>query len=133
MTEENKEGFAEECWFIYGIRAGKFFAGFSRYHSKGTSGSVEFDWKKAMTPFLIGWIHSHGAFGPEPSGLDDSTMRSWVKGKARPFICGIYSDGGRTWNDYFRPGCINIYRSPMSVLSFGSFLVGRKNGLRIYV
>ena len=120
------EEFIEECWFIYGIRLGSFFVGFKKYHSKGTSGSVEFSWEQAMNPFLIGWIHTHGPFGLEPSEKDNSTMRSWVRGKAKPMICGIYSGRKKAWYNYFRPGLhyrnFSIYRSKMRVFDFGIML-----------
>lgn len=98
-----KKEFIEECWFIYGVRVAGLFIGFPVYHSAGTSGSVEFSWEKALNPRLIGWIHTHPkGFGPRPSETDNSTMRGWVRGVARPMICGILCNGTQGWFDYYR-------------------------------
>lgn len=104
-----KEEFIEECWFIYGIRIRNYFFGISIYHSAGSSGQVEFDWKKAMNPLLLGWIHSHpGFFGVRASETDDSTMKGWVRGKATPLICGILCQGEEGWYEYYRDSDLKI-------------------------
>jgi proteasome lid subunit RPN8/RPN11 len=110
VTEKSKEEFIEECWFIYGVKVMGFFIGYPVYHSAGTSGFVEFDWKKAMNPFLIGWFHTHpDGFGPHPSDTDNSTMRGWVRGKAKSMVCGIACEGEEGWYEYYRDldGTIN--------------------------
>jgi len=83
--------FKEECWFLYGLRLGPFYIGRLKYHSKGTSGSVDFNWEEALNPRLIGWYHTHpGKHFTFPSkGTDHPTMRSWVYGVDRPMLCGI--------------------------------------------
>jgi hypothetical protein len=98
-----KEEFIEECWFLYGFKIGKFFIGYPVYHSAGSSGQVEFNWKQALNPFLIGWVHTHPeGFGPRPSETDNSTMRGWVRGKNRSMVCGIICSGEEGWYEYYR-------------------------------
>jgi hypothetical protein len=100
MPEEN---FFEECWFIYGVRLGGTYFGFLKYHSKGTAGSVEFDWHKALTPLCLGWYHSHpGEKFLTPSARDDKTMRSWVKGLMKPMLCGIFCQEDQECYCYFK-------------------------------
>jgi hypothetical protein len=100
MTEEE---FIEECWFIYGVRIGRSILGYMVYHAAGTSGHVEFDWKKAMHPRLLGWLHTHpSGFGPHPSEMDNSTMKGWVRGKSKSMLCGITCDGQTLWHEYYR-------------------------------
>jgi len=84
----------EECWFIYGIRIKQYYFGFLRYHSKGGPASVEFDWLKALNRFLLGWYHSHPKGATTyPSDRDYRTMRSWVLGKGKSMLCGIFCEG----------------------------------------
>lgn len=86
------ENFVEQCWFLYGFRFRKWYLGFLRHHSTGATASVEIaDWEKALTPFLIGWYHSHPGYKfLKPSSIDDTTMRSWVKGLGKSLLCGIF-------------------------------------------
>jgi hypothetical protein len=106
MSEE----FIEECWFIYGVKVGGIYIGIPIYHAAGTSGHVEFDWKKAMNPFLLGWIHTHpNDFGSAPSETDNSTMRGWVRGKGKPLLCAILCGNEQT--------CFEYYRNPDGVIS----------------
>ena len=95
--------FIEECWFVYGVRVGSHYVGYTVYHSAGSSGEVEFDWEKAMNPFLIGWIHTHpNDFGCGPSETDNSTMRGWVRGKGKPLLCAIICDHEQGYYEYYR-------------------------------
>jgi hypothetical protein len=99
------EGFVERCWFIYGLRLGNHYLGFLRYHSVGTVASVEFDWHKALSPLFIGWYHSHpGIKALTPSSTDNATMRSWIKGRARPMICGIFCAQEQRCYCYYKDG-----------------------------
>jgi hypothetical protein len=84
--------FAEECWVLRGV-------GFyplmwvwrERYISKGSMGSVDFDWEKAWDDkLLVGWRHTHpGTKFDFPSSMDDRTMMSWVKATGRSMVCGV--------------------------------------------
>lgn len=86
--------FYEECWFIYGFKAGPFYVGFLKYHSKGQACSVEFDWEKALDKKVIGWYHTHpGTSFTYPSSVDHRTTRSWVYGVNKPMLCGIKCNG----------------------------------------
>lgn len=121
-----KEEFIEECWFIYGIRIRDFFIGYPKYHSAGTSGNVEFSWKKAMNPLLIGWVHTHPkGFGPRPSKTDNSTMRGWVRGKGRSLVCGILCKEEQGWFDYYRGADGEIKCRDMVVHFYFNFIWGK--------
>ena len=118
----NKE-IVEHCWFVYGIRLLGYFFGIRIYHSKGDAASVEFDWKKAMNPFVLGWYHNHpDNFGVGLSGTDNSTMRSWVIAMGRPYLCGISCNDKFSWYKYFRDSdrkivvrILNVYMRKNSV------------------
>jgi hypothetical protein len=86
------KNFVEQCWFLYGFRFRRWYFGFLKLHSTGTATGVEItDWEKALTPLLIGWYHSHPGYKfLTPSGIDNKTMRSWVKGLNRSLLCGIF-------------------------------------------
>jgi len=85
------KNFTERCWFLYGFHFRKWYFGMLRYHSTGTAASVEFNWEKALSPFLIGWYHSHPGYKfLTPSEIDNKTMRSWIKGLNRSMLCGIF-------------------------------------------
>jgi hypothetical protein len=122
--------FYEECWFIYGIRIGEFFLGFLKYHSKGDAGSVEFNWLKALNRFQIGWYHSHpGKKFLIPSDRDRRTMRSWILGKGKPLLCGIFCDGEQRCYLYQRTGRDKkknsiVEKSPVVAKIIGPFFIG---------
>jgi hypothetical protein len=118
--------FVEVCWFVYGIRVGKTFFGYKVFHSRGKTASVEFSWEKAMNPLLIGWVHTHGPFGFYPSERDNATMRSWVRAKNKPMICGISCDGIIVWYDYFRNKDLSIDSHPMRVTEENGFVFGTR-------
>ena len=121
-----KEEFIEKCWFIYGIRIGGLFIGYSKYHSAGTSRNVEFGWKKAMNPLLIGWVHTHpDDFGPRPSETDNSTMRGWVRGKNQSLVCGILCKEEQGWFDYYRGADGKIKCRDMAVHFYFNFVWGK--------
>ena len=123
MTKE----FIEECWFIYGIRLKGTYIGFPIYHSAGSSGQVEFDWKKAMNPFLLGWIHTHpNDFGCGPSETDNSTMRGWVRGKGKPLLCAILCDYEQGSYEYSRTLKGEIDRESIDLRMFLNIIIGRK-------
>ena len=86
-------GFGEECWFLFGIRIWKFSFGYFEYHSKGTSGGVDFDWSKVYdSKFLLGFYHTHPtAEVTNYSPTDEKTMRGWVVCRWRDLICGIWN------------------------------------------
>lgn len=82
--------FKEKCWFLYGIQIGRFVIGFLKYDSQGEECFVEFDWKKGLAKFLIGWFHTHPTgVSLSPSSDDQKTMRSWVRTLEKPLVCGI--------------------------------------------
>ena len=117
----------EWCWFIYGIRIGNQFIGFSKFSGTGSIASVGFDWKKGLNPFVLGWIHTHPSeYGTRPSGTDDKTMRSWVKGLGRPMISAIACENEIACYDYHRAKDRSISRSLMNV-EWGDLLI---NGCR---
>lgn len=88
-----KEGFKEECWFLFGIKIRNFYVGYLKYHSKGGMGSVSFEWEDALKGKLIGFYHTHPCGDPYPSSTDDGTMKTWVKSEGKPMLCGIKSRG----------------------------------------
>ena len=97
----NKKDFTEECWFMYGIRLGKYFVGFMKYHSVGESHEVMFDYSKANNRWVVGWKHTHpGIRNIHPSPTDNKTMRSWVKSLYKPFLCGIACNGHEAFYRY---------------------------------
>ena len=113
MDEEDyiQEGFAEEVWFLYGIRIFNFFFGFTVYQNKGEVAYVTFDWKKAFSflpfikdanKFLIGFYHTHPGGDPAPSSTDTSTMNSWVKALGKKALCGIRSGNKQKCYLYMR-------------------------------
>lgn len=100
MSAKNGNGFAEEVWFLYGIRVGSLYTGYLVHQGEGSAAHVEFDWSRAFfkkvgvgesNARLIGFYHSHPGGHPSPSGTDISTMDSWVKAMGRPMLCGIIS------------------------------------------
>jgi hypothetical protein len=124
------ESFVEECWFIYGLRLGSIYLGFLKYHSKGTAGSVDFDWHKALTPLLIGWYHSHpGRKFLTPSSIDDRTMRSWIKATNKKLLCGIFCQDEQRCYCYYKDGMDDdresvIYRKPVRANFSGFMFLG---------
>jgi len=124
------ESFVEKCWFIYGLRLGRIYLGFLKYHSKGTAGSVDFDWHKALTPLLIGWYHSHpGVKFLTPSAIDDRTMRSWIKATNKKLLCGIFCQDEQKCYCYYKRG-MNVAKEsviwvkPVKALFSGSVFLG---------
>jgi hypothetical protein len=133
MFEEN---FVEDCWFLYGVRLGSIYLGFLKYHSEGTAGSVDFDFQKAMSsPFLLGWYHTHPGSGfLTPSSMDDRTMRSWIKGRARPMLCGIVCAGLQRCYCYYKDGMDDnketvISRSIVAVRFMSPVFLGKRTKL----
>ena len=132
-----QEDFVEECWFIYGLRLGTVYLGFLKYHSKGTSGSVDFDWHKALAPLFIGWYHSHpGQKFLTPSDRDNRTMKSWIIGMFEPRLCGIFCDGEQRCYCYYKGAESTkretiIRRVPIVAHLRGSLFCGtyQKNGV----
>ena len=123
-----KKEFIEECWFIYGARIKNYFFGRPIYYGSGTAGGVDFDWKKAMHPLLIGWIHTHpGSFGIIPSETDNSTMRGWVRGRGKAFLCGIRCGDEVGWYAYFRGPSGVINRITVEMNSTAGWIWGRIN------
>jgi proteasome lid subunit RPN8/RPN11 len=118
--------FIEECWFLYGVKTKNYFIGFLVYHSAGSSGGVEFDWKKAMHPVLLGWYHTHPyGFGANPSETDKSTMSGWVRGRGQPLLCGIGCEGKKNWFKFFRDSEGNISRQLLEVDNNFPFVWGK--------
>lgn len=120
--------FIEECWFIYGIKIGHTYIGYPVYHAAGTSGQVEFDWKKAMNPFLLGWVHTHpNDFGCGPSETDTSTMNGWVRGKGKPMLCVILCDHEQGCYEYYRSSDGTIKRRGIDMrMFFPHILIGKR-------
>lgn len=120
----------EICWFIYGLRFGEEgFIGFKRFHSRGDGASVEFDWKSAMNPFLLGWLHSHpDSCGTSLSDVDYKTLRSWVRACGRPFLYGVTCDGKTSWG-WFRRGGVpgGFVEKTIQVRNFDGLLIGSKD------
>jgi hypothetical protein len=101
----NKKYFKEECWILYGIRLGKIFLGFKKYHSKGEKHNVEFSYNGINKKWVIGWDHTHpGERNITPSSTDNKTMRSWVKGFYKSYLCGIECNGHEAYYKYFVKG-----------------------------
>jgi len=82
--------FKEKCWFLYGIKIRNITIGYLKYSALGDSVSVEFDWKKCFSKYLLGWFHTHSTYSSlYPSFEDIRTSRSWVRTLERPLVCGI--------------------------------------------
>jgi hypothetical protein len=121
------EEFIEECWFIYGIKVKGTYIGFPVYHAAGTSGHVEFDWKKAMNPFLLGWVHTHlNDFGSRPSDTDNSTMRGWVRGKGKPLLCAILCDNEEGHYEYYRTPEGEIGRKWLEMRMYFNIIIAKQ-------
>lgn len=92
---DKKTEFNEECWIIYGYKWRGAIYGWMKYESKGTPGSVNFDWQKVIrnSKKIIGFTHTHPNGYPSPSSIDDNTMVGWVKALGKPLLCGIESKG----------------------------------------
>ena len=124
-----KKDFVEECWILYGLRIGKFFVGYKKYHSKGTAGNVFFDYKTASNPFVIGWKHTHpGIKSIHPSSTDNKTMRSWVKSIYKAFLCGIHCNGQESFYKYSVDGLTKtnvtkVRKKRVKIEFIGSFFV----------
>ena len=88
-------GFYEECWIIYGYKWRGRIYGWMKYESKGSPGSVDFNWKKDIlnAKKILGFSHTHPGGFPSPSDIDDNTMIGWVKALGKPLLCGIESKG----------------------------------------
>lgn len=122
ITEET----IEHCWFVYGVRFFGHFVGVRIYHNKGDAASVEFDWKKAMSPFVLGWHHNHPSnYGVTPSETDNSTMRGWVIAMARPYLCGISCNDHFAWYKYFRASDRKIFSRGIKVYMLKNFVWGK--------
>ena len=128
--------FKEECWILYGFRikfkeiAKKFFIGFQKYHSIGTSSNVVMDYKVVNSPYVIGWYHTHpGISNTIPSSTDNSTMRSWVKSIYKSYLCGIRC-GAHDACYYYYVGGISkqnvtiVKKKVVFIKFFGSFFFG---------
>jgi hypothetical protein len=104
--------FKEKGWFLYGFIIKRLIIGFMIFDNEGEPHSVEFDWKKGLAKFLIGWFHSHPRTAPlRPSTEDQRTMRSWVRALDKPLICGIiYTQ--RTKKDSMWRSCYMFKRWP---------------------
>jgi len=120
------KNFVEECWFIYGIKFFGKFVGFRVYHSSGTPGSVEFKWEKALSKFLIGWVHTHPSGITHVSDTDDRTMRGWCIGLGKPLLCVVVADGqARAWCYWKKRKSrhnIVVLRKETSILFVGPFV-----------
>lgn len=95
--------FKETCWFLFGIKLGPFYIGKLQFHSRGEECSVEFDWEKGLSKFLLGWFHTHPhQVSLSPSGEDQKTMRAWVRTLEKPLICGIINESGEQKSYLFK-------------------------------
>jgi hypothetical protein len=93
----------EVIWFIYGIWIKNRFIGIRKFAGRGKEASVDFNWKRGLNPFVLGWMHTHpGSYGCNPSSTDDKTMRSWVRGLGRPMISVIKCGRETVWYLYYR-------------------------------
>jgi hypothetical protein len=137
MCKEN-----EVLWMLYGIWIFDKFYGYQKFYRRGGKASVDFNWKKGMNPFILGWMHSHpDSFGCDPSSTDNKTMRSWVKGKGKKMICGIYCDHREKWYLYTRlrlilpeyqfmtdPRGETIVKVDLKIKKFWNFIWGYQDG-----
>lgn len=84
------KNFIEDCWYLYGIRFGRYIIGYRKYHGSGTAGGVEFNYKTARNKWVVGWYHTHpGIKNIYPSSIDNKTMKSWVRSYYKSYLCGI--------------------------------------------
>lgn len=102
------KSFIENCWYLYGIRLGKYIIGYRRYHGSGTAGSVRIDYKTASNPWVVGWYHTHpGIKNINPSSTDNKTMRSWVRAFYKYYLCGIICGNREACYCYHITGIFN--------------------------
>jgi hypothetical protein len=114
----------EVMWFIYGIWVFNRFFGIKKFYRHGQEGSVGFNWKEGMNPFVLGWMHSHpDGYGLSPSSIDDRTMRSWVKAKNKSLLSAIYWMKDELWYLYYRDQDRNIRRALLRVAYWNDFIV----------
>ena len=114
----------EQCWFIYGFRRENTWYGFLRHHSVGGPASVNFNWKKAANPLIIGFFHSHPSGMINPSNRDDRTMGAWVRSEGRSLICGIFSDDEKAAYLYYK-GLNGITYTYLDVKLIGNIFIGK--------
>ena len=116
----------EHIWFLYGIWFGRRFFGIRKYVGKGKEASVDFDWKKGLNPFVLGWMHTHpDNYGCNSSSTDDKTMRSWVRGLGRSLICVIKCGQEIEWHFYYRGPDKGIWTTYLKGYFKGIFIYGR--------
>lgn len=118
--------FFEQCWFLWGIRIGPVYIGITTYNSIGKTCSVEFDWEKGLSKFLLGWFHTHPKeISLEPSSEDQKTMRSWVRTLERPLVCAI--GHGKKFQVYiFKRNDKKIIYKSMKTMMIKSLFIGIK-------
>lgn len=105
--------FTEECWVMRGIRLSSArWLCWETYVSRGTAGSVDFDWEKSWEDkSVVGWRHTHpGIKFDYPSPVDDRTMRSWVKATGKPMVCGVSCGDSTRYYLYKRVGRLEWFQ-----------------------
>jgi len=116
--------FKEECWIIYGVKVGKKYYGRLVYESKGSPGSVDFDWEKVIRhrDSIIGFNHTHPGSMNLPSDTDDFTMTGWVKALGKPLLCGIKGSEQRMYM-YERGSDKTVHSCRVPIKVFGKFII----------
>lgn len=119
-----EQGFNEECWIIYGIKRLGYLYGVMKYESEGSPGSVDFNWAKIFREYksIIGFVHTHPSGYWDPSSVDDTTMKGWVKAMGKSLLCGIKSNNEIMMYIYEREqnGKVNYRKIPF--LKMGRFI-----------
>lgn len=127
--------FKERCWIVYGFWIGPFVIGKLKYLSEGETCSVDFDWQKGLSKYVLGWFHTHPeSVSLSPSNEDIKTMKSWVRTLERPLICGIMYDNKKMKRELLWRSCYlfkrwpnkNVYYQPiMKDKLFKNFYIGK--------
>jgi len=98
---------------------------------KGTSGSVEFDWKWALEREekrgdVLGFYHSHPN-NQEISGRDIKTMMTWISCFDKSLLCIIEDSSSRKNKAYVFPsdsGIIAFYPYQAEILRVSNLILG---------
>lgn len=99
----------EEAYILLGERRNGLWLARAHWRTRGEPASVSFDWQRVLSREeshgdVVGFLHTHPGFTPEPSRRDELTMNAWTACFGKPLICAIASaDDVRAWI-YFPDG-----------------------------